>query len=228
MSLKYASIQLAALLTLTNVVSDADIVLSGADDTVTLDSAKVLKEAYDSIGVSLKIQLLPSARSLKMANNGLFDGEIGRIKGIEKQYANLLLVPIPINIVHGHIFTKQTIAPNIEVQLQKYGLSHISDNFMLGIKRGDIFIQRLTKNFNVNELTSTLQLFKMLDINRLDAVIIAKRSGNVALATLDAPKITMLDKPISSVYLYHYLHEKNRHLITQLLTALKETIELAR
>jgi len=59
-------------------------------------SITVSEEAYEKIGIDIKVELMPSFRSVRFANSGITDGEVNRIKGFEKQFKNLILVPVPI------------------------------------------------------------------------------------------------------------------------------------
>ncbi len=189
-------------------------VFSGAKDPVTDISSKVIVEAYNRIGFDVQIEQFPSARSLAMANEGTVDGEVGRIEGIESVYQNLLRVPVAINVVEGVVFTKKDIDcfPNWQA-LKPY---------VIGIKRGDIFIENGTKGMQVIPVANSNQLFKMLDKERTDVVVLAKLTGLSQLEKRGIKGIKMCESAISQVYLYHYLHEDNASLIPTLTKALKE------
>lgn len=53
----------------------------------------LLQEAFLRIGVGLKTQELPGVRALKNANDGIEDGDAGRVRGTEKRYPNLVMIP---------------------------------------------------------------------------------------------------------------------------------------
>jgi hypothetical protein len=49
----------------------------------------IAKEAFSRIGVEIELPYLPTERSISAANDGLHDGELNRIAGMEKIYPNL-------------------------------------------------------------------------------------------------------------------------------------------
>ncbi len=51
------------------------------------------KEVFHRLGIELEVIILPAERALINANNGIEDGNLLRIKGLEKQYPNLIRVP---------------------------------------------------------------------------------------------------------------------------------------
>ncbi len=59
-----------------------------------------MKEAFRRIDIQVEFQSYPVERSLQIANYGKTHGELSRIKGIDKNYENLIQIPVPNNFVH--------------------------------------------------------------------------------------------------------------------------------
>ena len=59
----------------------------------TVISEVIVREAYRRIGVEVEIQKYPAERALRLADQGVADGEVQRIDGIDKRYTNLIKVP---------------------------------------------------------------------------------------------------------------------------------------
>ncbi len=196
------------------VYAQQTIILSGAKDPVTVISAKVLKEAYQRLNIDVQLENYPSARSLAFSNQGITGGEVGRIQGIDNDYPNLLRVPVVINIVEGVLFSKEKISGVIDWQ----DLEH----YVIGIKRGDIFIEKGTESMNVVPVDDARQLMSMLEKDRTDIVVLAKMTGLTILKELNLKNIITIKPAISTVNLYHYLHKKNSALLPQLTTILRE------
>lgn len=55
---------------------------------------QVLKQAYLRLGLQLQVKKLPGERSLYGANNGETDGELYRKIGMERDYPNLVIIPV--------------------------------------------------------------------------------------------------------------------------------------
>ncbi|MCP4182899.1 MAG: hypothetical protein GY761_06230, partial [Hyphomicrobiales bacterium] len=63
---------------------------------VDMVSKKVLQEAYLRCGVTVEFKKFPMGRALDFADTGKIDGIDDRIAGIEQQYPNLMMIPVPI------------------------------------------------------------------------------------------------------------------------------------
>ncbi len=62
------------------------------DDLIADVSTEVLIEAYKQIGYSIKVKKLPAQRALVTSNKGLLDGEVNRVKGIDRKYTDLIMI----------------------------------------------------------------------------------------------------------------------------------------
>ena len=67
---------------------------------------RILKEAYNRLGIDFVFKELPNVRSLFTANKGDTDGEFMRLPGLEKTYTNLIMLSIPIAYVDIVVYTK--------------------------------------------------------------------------------------------------------------------------
>ena len=63
-------------------------------DLITDIPHQIMTQAYQKIGITMHLRPLPAERALKVANQGLSDGELFRIKGIDRTFENLISVPI--------------------------------------------------------------------------------------------------------------------------------------
>ena len=68
------------------VEAQDSLVLSSTGSPIAKVAEKVLKKAYQRIGIQIQIEIYPAARALKMSNNGEVNGEVNRIKGINKKF----------------------------------------------------------------------------------------------------------------------------------------------
>jgi len=69
----------------------------------------VATEAFRRIGITLQTSLLPAERGLKNSNNGSIDGEMSRVKGLDKVYPNLVRVPEKIMDWEFVVFSPKAI-----------------------------------------------------------------------------------------------------------------------
>ena len=174
----------------------------------------ILRQAYKQIGIGLTITYLPAQRALIESNEGIVDGEVHRILGIEKKYPNLIRIPVSIWHMKGVVFTK-----NVTFEVKGW---QSLEPYRIGTLRGVKFVENNTQGMNRLRVRDYTQLFLMLADNRLDIVVLAQLSGLKALKATKAEGIRILSPPLTVLKLYHYLHRKNLHLIPEITKALKE------
>lgn len=172
----------------------------------------IVKEMFKRAGLSAKTVSLPSERSLINANAGIDDGNIARIKGIEKKYLNLIMVPEKIIDFDFVIFTKNK---HFKVDgwksLEPYNISFIN---------GWKFFEKKAKYFkSLIRVQNSMQLFNLLDNDRTDIVLYDLWSGLWRLKK-STGNIHYLRPPIASVKLYLYVHKKHKKIIPLLTNAL--------
>ncbi len=68
---------------------------------------QVVKEAYQRIGIRIQSKILASERSIVAANVSDSDGEISRIAVIDKDYPNLMIVPVAVELIEAGVFVKK-------------------------------------------------------------------------------------------------------------------------
>lgn len=86
----------------------AELTLTKIEQDPVGDVAEaVLEEAYQELSIKLKILFAPAKRALVISNSGEADGELNRIKGINKKFKNLIMIPVPINQLEGVVYTKK-------------------------------------------------------------------------------------------------------------------------
>ncbi len=89
-----------------NFLQDS-LVFAQPDDPIAEIAFAVLEESYSRIGIIISSKTVPAERSLMFSNSGVTDGEVGRVKAIQNNYPNLIVVPVSINYIEGMIFTKE-------------------------------------------------------------------------------------------------------------------------
>ena len=177
-------------------------------------SEKVLLEAYKRLGIQFEVQRRPGERALKEANAGIFDGEVSRIKGIDKKFPNLIMIPIAVNYLEATVFAK-----NVEFTVKGWGSLK---PYTIGRLRGVKFVENNTKEMRTVVANNYEQLFGILDKGRVDVVVAPLING---LSTIDQFKlkgISILAPRIIQMNLYHYLHRKRKNLVPRITSVLEE------
>jgi polar amino acid transport system substrate-binding protein len=159
---------------------DKIIVLNTANDcpnaTQSFDGIadRIVKEAFDRLKIKIKRIRLPSERAISNANQGIDDGNYSRIRGLEKTYLNLLMVPVAITNFEFVAFSQnKTISVKSWDSLQAYNVAIIR-----GWKILETNISKYKSRILVKD---EQQLFKMLDNGRVDIIVYDKAQGQYLL-----------------------------------------------
>jgi len=174
---------------------------------------EVAAEAFRRIGYQLKTTRLPAERGLKSSNQGHIDGEMSRIKGLNKNYTNLLRVPE--NIMEWH-FVAFSYKP---IDLSK-GWNTLSGKSVSYINGWKILENNIPSYAEIIKTTNSTDLFTLLRRMRAD-YIIYERWGGIYLLRKMAIKNVKICKPALAVKkMFIYLHKDHKSLVPRLAKAL--------
>lgn len=191
---------------------------SSIEETPDIEISRlVLSKAYGKLGIDIKIQKLPGLRALIYANEGLTDGELFRAAGVEDDYVNLVRVKVPINTVDVVVITKNR---SFEVT----GWQSLKP-YYIGVQSGITFIESSIskmEGLKVARVKSSSQLLRMLNNERIDAVVAPRISAILSLADLRFKTMTILEPPLQILPLFHYLNKKHQSLVPELENVLQK------
>ncbi len=86
------------------------VLVTGADPEHAYLKKQVafLSAVFESVGYELRVEKHQSQKCFELSNGGLVDGEMWRIKGVDRQYQNLVRVPAAIWAHPELAFVKET------------------------------------------------------------------------------------------------------------------------
>ena len=200
--------------------------ISRAQDTLVLTTVKgsadvnagvaVVREAYKRLGIEIIVQHLQGKEALESSNSGKVDGEVQRIDGITRTFTNLVQVPIPVNYLQGTAFSKRYNFPiKGWFSLEAY---------RIGIVKGIIFAKQGTQGMDVKVAETYEELVAMLKTGEVDVAVMPRINGLVALKKHKSKDIKELEGVLETLFLYHYLNKKNKHLVPKLEKELKRML----
>jgi polar amino acid transport system substrate-binding protein len=184
------------------------------NDPASLVAEQILKLAYLQLGISINVQRLPGERSLYCANNGDCDGELYRKIGIEKDYPNLVIVPVALQTYEIVIFTRET-------EFTVYGWESLRP-FVTGYVKGVKIIEKNTIGMRVEQAETLSKAFIKMNLGRSDIVVANRSSGLAALKELKIEDIKVLKPALASFPVFHYLNKKHESLVPQLTAILQK------
>ncbi|MEH6347641.1 MAG: transporter substrate-binding domain-containing protein [Bermanella sp.] len=176
-----------------------------------------MTRAYKELGIEIKIISYSGERALATSNKGKADGELFRNDQVAIHYTNLLMVPIPIARVDLVAFTKNK-------QFTVNGWSSLKP-FLIGVELGFKRLENKTQGMNIQTATRVEQLFKMLDLGRVDVVPQVRMDGLNVLKQLNIKGVKVLEPPLFKGSVYHYLHKRHEALLPRLAAVLKQMEE---
>ena len=179
---------------------------------------EILTEAFARINYDLEIVVLPSERSLKMANSGQLGGEMLRTTAIEGEYPNLIRVSESIIDVE---FIVLSYSP-IDLSAGWSALNEKSVGFVIGMK---IIEKNIPEEARVTGVKSIKQLFNILKSNRIEYAVFARSIAEDFIHRNNIEGILVSGPPLASVPGYIYLNKKHKQLIPELERSLREMKE---
>lgn len=184
--------------------------ISQADQAESLQSCvHYVRAAYLAMEYQVELIPYPGRRALQLANLGKVDAELCRVDGIQKQYSNLIKVPVRIG---GFNVVAVTINDEIVIK----SASDLS-RYKLGGIRGMKATENYFTSDNIQYGDDTRQLLRLLEQRMIDVAIITDSS---------LPKQQNLKMfQLREHSLYHYIHRSHAHLLSELVEQLTKSLK---
>jgi len=176
---------------------------------------RVSVEAFKEINYKLDTTVLPAERGLKSANEGVVDGEMSRIAGLNRVYPNLIQVPEPIMEWEFVVFSKKDID-------MSSGWGSLESKYVAFITGWKILERNIPSTANITKIRDSDQLFRLLKKNRTDYVIFEKWGGLSVKKELDLDAVLQRPPALAKRKMYIYLHQKHKALVPKLSLVLKK------
>jgi len=193
-------------------------IFSGANENVVqIIASKILKVAYQRADIPIRVVFLPPQASLEASSSGRLDGELARIKNISKIYPNLVQVPISLIEVEAVAFSKDT---NISIKTWDD-----LKNYNFTIVKGTKFIEKSTQAYDKTLTNTFLEAFDALKEDKTDIIVIPRKAAIRLILRDEYINIKAVSPILQQLKLYHFVHQKNKHLIPIIFPILKQMQE---
>ena len=182
--------------------------------------SKVNETIIDEVYKPLEIKPIhiyePLKRSMLLADQGKADALLFRVAGAEKSYPHLMPLEASHYSVNIHAFTNRQLNIKSWQDLSGYKIAFLA---------GFLIAENNTVGMNRMGTKSLEQALRLLDANRVDVVIATRESGIEIIRSWPDTSIEITPQPLTTVPLYHYVHEKHQDLILPLNHSLNRLIE---
>lgn len=173
----------------------------------------IAREAFRRAGVELRLVKLPAERALLLANEGLQDGDLTRIAGLEGQYPQLVRVPEKLIDWDFAAFSKDAS--------MKADFNSIRRHSVGLIKGWKIYERNMTDARHVTTVDNPEQLFRLLQHDRIEVALYVRWMGLALIQKQQLKGIHLLEPPLASRPMYIYLNKRHADLIPRLAQALR-------
>ncbi len=171
-----------------------------------------LTEAYRRVGQPITLKAFPPGRSVELANRGEVDAEAARVPDAMDRMTGLIVVPEPLGLGDTFAYTTGRDIP-IEGWESLRG-------YRLCVMLGDLITMRRTEGMTREVAHDGTSQFRMLASGRCEVAI----SDGAAWLVIDRQhlgRFRMMDRPIQSAPIYHYVNRRHAELVTPLALAFK-------
>ena len=186
-------------------------------DNFSARLAPLMVELYKSIGIEAAIMEAPGFRTLEVSNGGGADAELVRVVDIEREYPNLVKIPVPIFLIKGHV-----------VGIAEKCAKNTSLNDLIGqpvgLTNGISWSNEFAKKLHIRPVwkKDNASLLSGLVGGEYDCALIA----NDVLDSAKKGLFSNFDLRIAfpNVYqkeAFHYIHRRHQNLLPQLEAAME-------
>ena len=181
------------------------VVVNGASAT---KARLILEKAYAAIGISVTFVNMPGERALIESTRGGMDGEIVRTVLIEKDYPQLLRVPVPL-----YFFSTSTLVRN-EPGATAPSLEEARKMNRVGVVRGIKATESIVSGWpNLTVANNLETAMEMLQAKRFDVLVTATEAALAAMQDSKLAAGTFKLRTVMTIPAYHYLNQNNAALV---------------
>lgn len=174
----------------------------------------LLQAAYARLGYRMELVQLPAARSVREVADGFLDGELARAESPLLQQASLIRVPAPVAEISASAFVRDRDLP-----IRDYAsLLPYQVDTLFGLP---LLEQRLAQH-RVEKVGTMEQALRRVASGRTQVAVLPTSEGREVLARLALTGVSVVEPPLETVALHHYLNVRHRALAEPLARAITE------
>lgn len=187
---------------------------AGFDFANSIVAREILIEAYAKIGYRAEFPVYPPNRMIALLNTGEVDSLILAEASFASDYPGAIRIGTVIWNDELVAFSKSPLPVRGWESLMPYRIGYISG--MLIIERN------LGPEYATFPVGNPIQLFKMLDAGRTDAVVTSRAVGELMISTLGLSGVSRMGKTLALVPNYHFLAKGHEDIARRLSVVLED------
>lgn len=175
-----------------------------------------IQKAYTKIGYKVEIVQMPAVRAIKESNSGeLVDGEVARTMFAQKFMTKQIRIPVSLGKIDISAFVK-----NKDLKID--GWKSLKGHNITSVRGYWIIQNNLQHISHLSEVVDATKALTFLKHDRTDVVVLLKKVGIQTINSLNYTDIKVLEPPIESMHIYHFINEKHKDLVPALTQAFSE------
>lgn len=169
---------------------------------------ELLSAVYKQHGYNIALIDFPSDKALNAANEGILDGQLGRISDIERLYPNLVRLPTPLFNFNLLLINKRNKCT--DCQINQFKSVSIVSNYVAATT----YLKSMNFQGDIVDVHSIKTQLALLNQNKIDSIIVLDFQLNTQVGSLSGEEyqIQIINKTNS----YHFLHNKNPELVEKI------------
>jgi len=175
---------------------------------------ELARAAFRRIGIDVDVEALPPERAMINADEGIDDGDIYRIAGIERSFPNLVRVP---EDVLDFEFTAYAKSPDIRIRtwddLAPYAVAYTT-----GYRFYDLHVKAARE---ITKTASIEELFPLLESGRADVILVDRWQAQW-IARREGYAVRRIEPALARTPMFMYLNRKHEALVAGVARALAE------
>jgi len=175
---------------------------------------RLVGTALQRLNYRLESVHIPAERALIFANDGISDGEMLRIAGLQKNYPNLIQVPEKLIDLEFVAFTR-----NKSLKISSW--QDLAAHPVAVITGWKIFERNIPATTELVTVKNVDQLFTLLLKDRTDVILYSRWSGLAYIRKHQLQGISIVEPPLARQGMYVYLHKRHRDLVPRLAAELR-------
>lgn len=167
--------------------------------------------AYKELGINLELIEFNQDSALVAANEGLLDGQLGKISGLKQMYPNLHRIPVPLFEFKLKLisFSNNQVLNDIPTLVIHSTYPAASQYLKTTPYKGQLY-----------KVKSVSTLLNLLMQKQVAAALVIDFYLDPYLQKLQTAGVKMTT--VNSQFVYHYIHKKHQHLLPELTATLEQ------
>ncbi len=174
----------------------------------------VVTEMLHRVGRIPDFEFAEEERGLRALDQGLDDGNLPRVAGLEKIYPNIRQVPGKVMDFNFQVFSK-----NHDVVIDSW---ESMQNYNVAFVTGWKILEKNVKSRTITKVSTSDQLFLVLARDRTELAIYEKWQGLELIRKHGLKGIMALEPPLVTKEVFLYVNKRHEKLIPELAHALEK------